>query len=86
VRDRLRFSYGIGFGDVLELEEDVFGLEVNLASKLGEDHARPGEVLLTSSAADALPPALRRGLVPHGRVSYGGVPMAVSRLKLPRFD
>ena len=39
--------YGVGFGDVLELDGDVFGAEVNLASKIGEDLARPGEVLLT---------------------------------------
>ena len=41
--ERFRFSYGIGYGDVIELEGDVFGLEVNMASKLGEDLARrPG--------------------------------------------
>src|SRR5688572_29782794 len=33
--ERLHFSYGIGYGDVLDLDEDMFGLEVNLASKIG---------------------------------------------------
>ncbi|MCM2255556.1 MAG: hypothetical protein NDJ94_07780 [Vicinamibacteria bacterium] len=52
-RDRLRFSYGIGWGDVIDLGGDVFGAEVNLASKLGEDTARPDEALLTPQAARA---------------------------------
>ena len=44
-------EYGIGFGEILVIEnEDIFGSEVNLASKLGEDLAERGEVLLTESA------------------------------------
>ena len=82
--EQLRFSYGIGYGDVLDLEEDLFGLEVNLASKLGEDLARPGEALLTPSASEALPPARRRRLATHGTVDYGGTPMTVHRLRLGR--
>jgi class 3 adenylate cyclase len=79
--EQLAFSYGIGFGQVLELDDDVFGLEVNLASKLGEDLARPGEVLLTPSAAEALPAFLRRRLVPFGQVGFAGHPMPVQRLR-----
>ena len=79
--ERLRFSYGIGFGEVLDLEEDLFGLEVNLSSKLGEDLAHPGEVLLTPSAAEALPPAARRRLASYGVVDYGGRPITVRRLR-----
>ena len=82
--ERLRFSYGIGFGEVLDLEEDLFGLEVNLASKLGEDLARPGEALLTPAAAEALPPAVRRRLAPYAVVDYGGRLTTVRRLRLPR--
>ena len=42
---------GIGCGDVLMLEgEDMYGSEFNLASKLGEDLAEQGEILLTNSA------------------------------------
>jgi adenylate cyclase len=81
-RDRLHFSYGIGWGDVLDLGEDVFGLEVNLASKLGEDVARPGEALLTPAAVEALPPARRRRLRPSGEVEFGGVMMGLHRLPL----
>jgi adenylate cyclase len=76
--EQVAFSYGIGF---LELEDDVFGLEVNLASKLGEDLARPGEVLLTPSAAETLPARLRRRLVRYGQVGFAGRPMPVERLR-----
>jgi class 3 adenylate cyclase len=42
---------GIGYGDLLLVEDaDLFGSEMNLASKLGEDLARPGEILLTEQA------------------------------------
>jgi class 3 adenylate cyclase len=42
---------GIGFGHVLNVDErDLFGHEVNLACKLGEDTAEGGEILLTAAA------------------------------------
>jgi class 3 adenylate cyclase len=82
--DRLRFSYGIGYGSVLWLEHDLFGLEVNLASKLGEDLARPGEALLTPAAVAALSLELRRQCVAYRRVPYGGCQYEVMRLRLPR--
>ena len=81
MNEQLAFSYGIGFGQVLELDHDVFGLEVNLASKLGEDLARAGEVLLTPSAAEGLPAPLRRRLAPYGQVAFAGSPMPVQRLR-----
>ena len=44
-------SIGIGWGRVLNIDEDdLFGDEVNLASKLGEDLAGRSEVLLTPAA------------------------------------
>lgn len=49
---------GIGFGEVLMLDHcDLFGHEMNLASKLGEDVAAPGDVLLTEAAFACLAPA-----------------------------
>jgi adenylate cyclase len=45
---------GIGYGRVLRIGDiDVFGAEVNAASKLGEDIATANEVLLTQAARDA---------------------------------
>jgi class 3 adenylate cyclase len=50
-------SIGIGYGDTLVIDEnDIFGSEVNIACKLGEDLACKGEILLTSSAYNGLPP------------------------------
>jgi len=78
--ERVEFSFGIGFGAMLDLGKDVLGLEVNLASKLGEDRARRGEILLTQAAVAALPPALRARLEPAGLVEFTGLPMPVARL------
>ena len=48
---RLYASIGVGWGDILVLEdEDLFGDEVNLSSKLGEDVAQGGQILLTEAA------------------------------------
>jgi len=42
---------GIGYGPLLMIgDEDVYGSEMNLASKLGEDLAEAGEILLTGAA------------------------------------
>ncbi|MDQ3941343.1 MAG: adenylate/guanylate cyclase domain-containing protein [Actinomycetota bacterium] len=47
----LYVSIGIGYGPILNIEnEDVWGNEVNLSSKLGEDIAELGEILLTTEA------------------------------------
>jgi class 3 adenylate cyclase len=49
---RLYASIGIGYGRIINVdEEDMFGDEVNLASKLGEDVAQRGQVLLTPAAS-----------------------------------
>lgn len=48
---RLYVSIGIGYGMVLNIaDEDLYGNEVNLAAKLGEDIANMGEILLTTAA------------------------------------
>ena len=80
--EQVHFSYGIGFGDVLDTDDDMFGLEVNLASKLGEDLAEPGEALLTPSAAAALDPALLKRVVPYRIVTFGKQAFPVHRFKL----
>lgn len=44
-------SFGIGYGETLEIADgDIYGSEVNLASKLGEDIAGCREILLTECA------------------------------------
>jgi class 3 adenylate cyclase len=50
---------GIGYGSLLMVGNgDLYGCELNLASKLGEDLAGPGDILLTP-AARARAPRLR---------------------------
>jgi len=54
--ERVLLCAGVGYGRVLRIgDADVFGKEVNSASKLGEDTAEAGEVLVTQSVVDALP-------------------------------
>jgi adenylate cyclase len=46
---------GLGFGKILKVgDEDVFGHEVNIASKLGEDTAKGEEILVTRAATEAI--------------------------------
>jgi class 3 adenylate cyclase len=49
-------SIGIGYGETLIIAaRDMFGAEMNLACKLGEDLAGKKEILLTESAQNAIP-------------------------------
>jgi adenylate cyclase len=52
--ERVYPCIGIGFGRVIELTDDVFGDEVNIAFKLGEDVASKREILVSSSAYEQL--------------------------------
>jgi class 3 adenylate cyclase len=48
--EQVLLCVGLGFGRVLRIgDSDVFGAEVNAASKLGEDIARGGEILVTGA-------------------------------------
>ncbi len=52
---RIFVSIGIGYGNILNIEnKDLFGNEVNLASKLSEDIGCKGDILLTENALDEL--------------------------------
>ena len=51
---QLLFCAGIGYGRILRIGDyDVFGQEVNAASKLGEDTAKAHEILITHDAREA---------------------------------
>jgi len=80
--EQIVLCVGIGHGNVLKIgDEDVYGHEVNLASKLGEDTAKGGEILATSAAraaAGEVPgvtwvetPASYAGETTCWRASYG---------------
>ncbi|MEN9353868.1 MAG: hypothetical protein RL318_1193 [Fibrobacterota bacterium] len=61
---------GLGFGEMLRIgDADVFGAEVNAASKLGEDVAQAREILVTDAFLEALderPPATQLEKAPPG--------------------
>ncbi|MEO1298639.1 MAG: adenylate/guanylate cyclase domain-containing protein [Cyanobacteria bacterium J06636_16] len=51
----LHAGIGIGYGDLLVIGDyDIYGHEMNLASKLGEDLAEKDEILLTEAACKNL--------------------------------
>lgn len=73
----LRASIGIGFGEALVIgDEDVYGHEINLACKLGEDLAGPNEILLTPAA---------RSSIPEGRHAFTEVGYRVGSMELACF-
>jgi len=48
--EQILLCVGIGFGHLLRIgDHDVFGREVNAAGKLGEDHAKESEILVTEA-------------------------------------
>ena len=66
---------GIGYGTTLLACDDMYGNEMNLASKLGEDTAERGEVLLTSAAAKAC----------EGKFKFKSFPLAISGVTMKAF-
>jgi class 3 adenylate cyclase len=61
--EQVLLCVGLGYGDMLRIgDEDVFGAEVNAASKLGEDTARAGEILVTAE--------FRAGLAEHRGLGF----------------
>ena len=53
--EKVLLCVGLGYGDLLRIgDHDLFGAEVNAASKLGEDEADAGEILVTSSLREVV--------------------------------
>ena len=53
--EKILLCVGIGHGKVLRIgDDDVFGAEVNAASKLGEDTAKANEILVTDAVYNLL--------------------------------
>jgi class 3 adenylate cyclase len=53
--EQILLCVGLGFGKILRIgDQDAWGREVNMASKLGEDTAKSGEILVTAGARQAL--------------------------------
>lgn len=66
-------SVGIGYGPILLFCEDMYGNELNLASKLGEDVAERGEILLTDAAKKEMK---------DKSYSFKAVPLAISGVSM----
>lgn len=55
LEEQVLLCVGLGYGRVLRIgDTDVYGQEVNAASKLGEDTAKSGEILVTESLRAAV--------------------------------
>jgi len=79
--DHLNMCLGLGFGRVLKLTDDVFGDEVNLAYKLGEDLAVVAEILVTDLMHAALIASGESFVFGERRVvETGGVELGCRRL------
>ncbi len=77
----IRISIGMDYGDVLLTGgPDYFGDPVNRASKLGEDVAGPGEILLTETAFEQLPSQAGFRGQPLD-ISISGVPLKAFKLE-----
>ncbi len=71
-------SIGIGYGLTLLACDDMYGNEMNLASKLGEDTAERSEILLTDAAQKACPKKYKFTSFP---LSISGVTMKAYKYK-----
>lgn len=79
----LHASIGIGYGTTLIVaDEDMFGSEMNLASKLGEDLARTGEILLTEAAYLQLPESPPTRRLEKMQLSISGLTITAYRVTL----
>lgn len=53
--EQIILCVGIGYGKILRIgDTDVYGEQVNVASKLGEDTARENEILISAQAKKAI--------------------------------
>lgn len=69
-------SIGIGHGRILLACEDMYGNEMNLASKLGEDVAEKGEVLLTPAA---------HAKIKNKKLKFKQLPLSVSGVNMKMY-
>ncbi|HEX8097097.1 MAG TPA: adenylate/guanylate cyclase domain-containing protein [Pyrinomonadaceae bacterium] len=76
----LHGKFGVGYGETLVVGgEDLYGCEVNLASKLGEDLAGREEILITEAAFARVDPDKRR--YESVRMTISGLDLLVHRIK-----
>lgn len=81
----MQASIGIGYGELLMMAEpthynNVYGIEMNLASKLGEDVAEANEIWLTEAAAQH--PDLEQEAVESHVIHISGLDLKAYRYRL----
>jgi class 3 adenylate cyclase len=70
--EQILLCIGLGYGDVLRVgATELWGAEVNAASKLGEDTAKSGEILITGAVRDAVSELPGLSYVDLGRAPPG---------------
>ena len=80
--EQLHVCQGIGFGRILRIgDTDIFGHEVNLAARLGEDVAHAEEILLTPGAKQALAQTSGVTFEPQEGELFGAGPVPYFRLQ-----
>jgi len=85
--ERLAVCIGVGAGRLLRIgAEDVFGDEMNLAAKLGEDTAGPGEVLVTEAAWERVRDELDGVEAEPCSTRVGGIDLPYQRLTSGRLS
>jgi adenylate cyclase len=74
----IHISCGIDYGKILLIgHEDCFGDPVNRASKIGEDLAAAGEILITKEAMDTIPAA--------AGIKYREMNVSISGIVIPAY-
>ena len=76
--EQFHLCIGIESGRTLVLADDLYGACVNVASKLGEDFAEKGEVLVTGGVAQQVKPRIRCAYARSAEV--GGRPLELYRV------
>lgn len=74
----IHISCGIDYGKILLIgQEDCFGDPVNRASKIGEDLAAAGEILITKEAMQMIPP--------EGGINAHEMSVSISGVTIPAY-
>jgi class 3 adenylate cyclase len=74
----IRIACGIDYGKILIVgSDDCFGDAVNRASKMGEDIAEAGEILVTKEAMDMIPP--------QAGIKASEINLSISGVNIPAF-